>query len=361
MQIVLGACILLSAIASSDGFGLPHPIRAPVALRGALPCCGRAPGLRMAGEGPGGDPQGQQDPFKAPPGGRPPPMSAAQERMVKEILEKSKGSTKTKRVDFKSGAKTSVKVDDVGVGDNATLATYMTLPADQWITLDDNYIERLDDGTKGSSDVGYRFTVPLQKIMKVDLSATCDVFVKVDARKQQLRFEARGARLLTGNGTAEEGGEMQVMGPNGTLVAQKIPANFSKSIEQADLQMGFVTFVDWKEADGRSHRQGSFDVKADVKVSITFPPPLSFLPGFILKQAGGLVLKAASSAFLPRFGQLVAEDYRRWSRGEPRVGGSLVDNQEAMLNQTYQKGGGDVPVYFPPPQQGVGAGGKEDN
>lgn len=44
--------------------------------------------------------------------------------------------------------------------------------------------------------------------MQVDLSATCDVFVKVDSRKQELRFEAKGARLLTGTGSDVEGGEV---------------------------------------------------------------------------------------------------------------------------------------------------------
>ena len=56
-----------------------------------------------------------------------------------------------------------------------------------------------------------------------------------------------------------------------------------------------------------------------VNVKMTLPPPLSFLPSFLLNQAGGLVLKAVCATILPRFGQLVAEDYRRWSRGEPRV------------------------------------------
>ena len=32
-------------------------------------------------------------------------MSAAQEKMIKDLLEKSKGSTKTKRVEFSSSAK----------------------------------------------------------------------------------------------------------------------------------------------------------------------------------------------------------------------------------------------------------------
>lgn len=57
-------------------------------------------------------------------------------------------------------------MNDTDLGSNATLNTYMTLPADEWITLDDEYIERLDGGN-GVTDFGYRFTVPLKKIMQV--------------------------------------------------------------------------------------------------------------------------------------------------------------------------------------------------
>ena len=42
----------------------------------------------------------------------------------------------------------------------------MTLPAEQWITLDDNYIQRLDDGSN-PDDVKYRFTLPLKPMMQV--------------------------------------------------------------------------------------------------------------------------------------------------------------------------------------------------
>jgi hypothetical protein len=40
--------------------------------------------------------------------------------------------------------------------------------------------------------------------------------------------------------------QMQVMAANGSMIQQKLPANFSKSIEHADMQMGFLTNVEWK-------------------------------------------------------------------------------------------------------------------
>jgi hypothetical protein len=48
---------------------------------------------------------------------------------------RSKNSKKTKRVKFDGKSKAQAKVDDLGVGSNATLGTYMTLPAEQWVTL----------------------------------------------------------------------------------------------------------------------------------------------------------------------------------------------------------------------------------
>mmetsp|Transcript_41966 Transcript_41966/g.65572 ORF Transcript_41966/g.65572 Transcript_41966/m.65572 type:complete len:93 (+) Transcript_41966:200-478(+) len=86
-------------------------------------------------------------------------------------------------------------------------------------------------------------------------------------------------------------------------------------------------------------------METEVEVSITLPPPLSFLPSFILRQAGGLVLKAVASTMLPRFGALVAEDYRRWANDEPRIGGSLAF---AMDNHTKMAISPPSP-YTPPP------------
>ena len=49
-----------------------------------------------AGQQPPGNPQQMPPPAK---------MSPMQEKMIKNIIEKSKGSTKTKRVEFKTNAK----------------------------------------------------------------------------------------------------------------------------------------------------------------------------------------------------------------------------------------------------------------
>eukprot|EP00960_Hanusia_phi_P029234 747852-Hanusia_phi.AAC.4 len=104
----------------------------------------------------------------------PPPMSKAQEAMLKSVLEKAKTSKKTKRVEFKTNVKSLCKVEDNGVAENVTLGKYMTLPAEQWITLDDNYIQRLDDGSD-ENDVKYRFTLPLKPMMQVPLGLPPDL------------------------------------------------------------------------------------------------------------------------------------------------------------------------------------------
>ena len=133
-----------------------------VALRGAAgraatartSARGAAPGLLMSGMGqgpPGGPPkidpktglpEGYQPPkidpkTGLPEGYEPPKLNKAQEAMIKRVIEKSKNSNKMKRVEFKSSATAVAKINDTGVGDNATLGTYMTLPAEQWVTLDD--------------------------------------------------------------------------------------------------------------------------------------------------------------------------------------------------------------------------------
>ena len=72
-----------------------------------------------------------------PEGYEPPKLNKAQEAMIKRVLEQSKNSNKMKRVEFKSSATAAAKVNDTGVGDNATLDTYFNLPAEKWVTLDD--------------------------------------------------------------------------------------------------------------------------------------------------------------------------------------------------------------------------------
>ena len=272
-----------------------------------------------------------------------------QEALIKKVIEKSKGSTKMKRVEFKSSASAVAKVNDTNVGDNVTLGTYMTLPAEQWVTLDDRYISRLDAPSDDKNAVQYRFTLPLKHFMQLPLTATCDVSVNIDEKSRQLRLEATGAKLrpstaeddeLPAPNMTQQGGNMTKMAP------PTLPPNFTQSIQQADMEVAFKTKVKWQETGSNMFGQdktAQLDLNTEVQVKMTLPPPLSFLPSFLLKQAGGLVLKAACVTILPRCGELVAEDYRRWSRGEPRVGGSL-----APPPSTLQKLEGD-PYYFPPP------------
>jgi len=304
-----------------------------------------------------GLPEGYQPPkidpkTGLPEGYEPPKLNKAQEAMIKRVIEKSKNSNKMKRVEFKSSATAVAKINDTGVGDNATLGTYMTLPAEQWVTLDDRYISRLDAPDDDKNAVQYRFTLPLKHFMQLPLTATCDVSVNIDAKGRLLRLEATGAKL---RGSTEEDDAMPA--PNLTetnmtkLTPPTLPPNFTQSIQQAAMEVGFKTRVKWQEQStnmfGRE-KASQLELKTEVQVGMTLPPPFSFLPSFLLNQAGGLVLKAACSTILPRFGELVAEDYRRWSRGEPRVGGSL-----APPPQTLQQLEGS-PYYFPPPSQDGG-------
>lgn len=95
-----GLATVLLCVGASDAF-----------LFQTMPACGkrsaaRCSALRMLGQG-DFDPLGINKPTQ-PAGGPPPEMqklNPIQEKMIKDILEKSKGSTKTKRVEFKSNAK----------------------------------------------------------------------------------------------------------------------------------------------------------------------------------------------------------------------------------------------------------------
>jgi hypothetical protein len=125
--------VLLALFTPSQSFSRPC-----TALRGAggnglaraRPRAATA-GLAMSG-GPKIDPR-----TGLPEGYEPPKLNKAQEAMIKRVLEKSKNSNKMKRVEFKSSATAAAKVNDTGVGDNATLDTYFNLPAEKWVTLDD--------------------------------------------------------------------------------------------------------------------------------------------------------------------------------------------------------------------------------
>eukprot|EP00290_Baffinella_frigidus_P055336 CAMPEP_0180352788 /NCGR_PEP_ID=MMETSP0989-20121125/7270_1 /TAXON_ID=697907 /ORGANISM="non described non described, Strain CCMP2293" /LENGTH=419 /DNA_ID=CAMNT_0022342363 /DNA_START=13 /DNA_END=1272 /DNA_ORIENTATION=+ len=322
-------------------------------------------GARMQAGGPGGpgDEKGQgQVPvgtnlpvgWRGPAYGEPvmpepPKLNKAQEMMIRGIMEKSKNSKKTKRVKFGGKTSATVKADDRGVGSNVTLGTYMTLPAEQWITLDDRFISRLDSGGS-DAQAEYRFTLPLKQIANLPLTLTCDVKVDINKPKSELIISATGARI---RGSTKEDDEMKIPDINQTMSAAQtamMSANVTESVQLADMTVGFSTKISWTE--GQDEKQGGLALSSDVEVEITLPPPLSFFPGFLLKQAGGLVLKAVASQILPKFGELVAEDFRRWSNNLPRVGGSLTGPPVTAADME------SPPFYYPPPSALGGADGR---
>ena len=57
-----------------------------------------------------------------------------------------------------------------------------------------------------------------------------------------------------------------------------LPPNFTQSIEKAAMEVGFKTRVNWQQT-GKSmfgaDKSAQLDLKTDVTVAITLPPPLS--------------------------------------------------------------------------------------
>jgi len=284
---------------------------------------------------------------------QPPKLNKAQEMMIQRVIEKSKNSNKVKRVRFKSKAKADVKVQDLGLADNVTLGKYMTLPAEQWVTLDEQFISRLDSGDD-DREVEYRFTMPLMSLMQLPLTATCDVSVEVDGGRGEVVLSGVGARLRPctpedGDGPKVPEGQQQQPPP------LALPANATNSIQLADLQVSFETKLKWTEGGKglltKAETNGSLALSTAVEVEITLPPPLSFFPGWLLRQGGALVLKAVSASMLPRFGELVAEDFRRWSNGLPRLGTAMSANISTVSGSSLELAGlgGPNPYYTPPP------------
>lgn len=272
--------------------------------------------------------------------------------MIQRVIEKSKNSNKVKRVRFKSKAKADVKVQDLGLADNVTLGKYMTLPAEQWVTLDEQFISRLDSGDD-DREVEYRFTMPLMSLMQLPLTATCDVSVDVDGGRGEVVLSAVGARLRPSTPEDGDGPKMPEGQQKPPPVA--LPANATSSIQLADLQVSFETKLKWTEGGKglltKAETNGSLALSTAVEVEITLPPPLSFFPGWLLRQGGALVLKAVSASMLPRFGELVAEDFRRWSNGLPRLGTAMSANISTVSGSSLELAGlgGPNPYYTPPP------------
>ena len=57
---------------------------------------------------------------------------------------------------------------------------------------------------------------------------------------------------------------------------------------------------------------------------LAIPPPLASLPGPLLGGAGSLLARAVMQAMLPRFADLLVEDYGKWSRGQSRTESGLA-------------------------------------
>eukprot|EP00290_Baffinella_frigidus_P042949 CAMPEP_0180280966 /NCGR_PEP_ID=MMETSP0988-20121125/8940_1 /TAXON_ID=697907 /ORGANISM="non described non described, Strain CCMP2293" /LENGTH=419 /DNA_ID=CAMNT_0022252899 /DNA_START=10 /DNA_END=1270 /DNA_ORIENTATION=- len=322
-------------------------------------------GARMQAGGPGGpgDEKGQgQVPvgtnlpvgWRGPAYGEPvmpepPKLNKAQEMMIRGIMEKSKNSKKTKRVKFGGKTSATVKADDRGVGSNVTLGTYMTLPAEQWITLDDRFISRLDSGGS-DAQAEYRFTLPLKQIANLPLTLTCDVKVDINKPKSELIISATGARI---RGSTKEDDEMKIPDINQTMSAAQtamMSANVTESVQLADMTVGFSTKISWTE--GQDEKQGGLALSSDVEVEITLPPPPLVLPG----------VSAEASGWSRAQGRCVADP--------PEIRGACRGGLSPLVKQPAQGGGvsdwatvtaADMespPFYYPPPSALGGADGR---
>jgi hypothetical protein len=67
-------------------------------------------------------------------------------------------------------------------------------------------------------------------------------------------------------------------------------------------------------------------VAVEAKGALLVPPPLAALPGLLLGGCGSLLARAVVLALLPRFADLLIEDYHGWASGGGRreVEGALA-------------------------------------
>lgn len=208
----------------------------------------------------------------------------------------------SKRVSFRTRASaTRSQPAPLAAGSGRALSDYLQLPAEQYSLLDPSWVSRTGPAT-------FRVALPLGSILSELLGGTSPppaLAVLVPA--------------MTVTTAAAEGG----------VVLSGSDASLGTAAADEAFSLAFTLRLVWQPP--RWGARGALRAEAGAEGWVEVPPPLARLPGPLLRTAGGLLAAAVAQALLPRFVQVLSDDYAAWAAGgaRPEAAGSLLPTASA--------------------------------
>lgn len=211
------------------------------------------------------------------------------------------------------------------------LDAYLVLPPEEYNVLDPRWVTRLDEGA-------FRLSLPLGSMLQElygglpppEALASLVPAITVRTRLDGAAVVLSGEDASLGSAEADQlfnltfttrlgwsGGP-----PAGAPPPAQQPTLYTVTVASGDGVLDCAPAAAAADAAAEPAWTLRLTVKASGGVAV--PSPLSALPGLLLGGAGSLFCRAVLQAMLPRFADLLMEDFGRWSRSEERTAGLLI-------------------------------------
>jgi hypothetical protein len=187
-------------------------------------------------------------------------------------------------------SRASVPVQDYGGAQS--LGKFMNLPPEHYSSLDPNLITSLG-GNK------FRLRVPRLKLFSLWIEPTVDIAVcSATPQNPRVLLTSESCRLV------------------GSSLIQKMELDKRFALK-------FSTELTWTSAPDVSQINGNLELDVFTEVI----PPFQMLPRSVLEGTCNTVLKTLMKTLLPKFMQLLADDYTKWATD---ASVRLVSGEEAI-------------------------------
>jgi len=211
------------------------------------------------------------------------------------------------------------------------LDAYLVLPPEEYNVLDPRWVTRLDEGA-------FRLSLPLGAMLQElygglpppEALASLVPAITVRTRLDGAAVVLSGEDASLGSAEADQlfnltfttrlgwsGGP-----PAGAPPPARQPTLYTVTVASGD---GVLDCAPAAAAGAAAEPAWTLRLTVKARGGVAVPSPLAALPGLLLGGAGSLFCRAVLQAMLPRFADLLMEDFGRWSRSEERTAGLLID------------------------------------
>ncbi|GAX80105.1 hypothetical protein CEUSTIGMA_g7543.t1 [Chlamydomonas eustigma] len=189
----------------------------------------------------------------------------------------------------------SVKVPDQG--GSVALATYMTLPVEQYFVLDPDQIKFLE---------GSRFllTVPRQQFFSIWIEPDVEISVNIEASPPKVILQAENCRI--------RGSEVI----QNMQLDKRFCLTFKTELHWCTNSNNGTSNGKNSDMDGDSVASvGTGEITANLNMNVWCEviPPFNLMPREVLQASCNAVLSGLVGSLLPFFVRKLSEDYKKWA------------------------------------------------